>query len=418
MQSCFASIKIMQTCFFFAGRRCQRNVDPLRQRQMQQALQGLQGLQDDPRSLWRHQGEQWSRSHDELNQFRWSRWSNPWTRWTISPHGMKLVKVCEISQVVRFYCLTFWTSIMWTLIFIPFRDSTSLRHLEVCVFVVFLKSFLAFLVFYSVFCDVIMLRKSISAIKPGAEMLKDKRWEAFEGTSRLNCVAPSDFLRHPSASFGPLWPVWSFVIFLGFCGGKAESWQSKASLFTMSKDAESQIYRFHSSVFDEFHDFHGHQGSDRSDLPNMKSWPLETPAAFGNTQEGSTDRSTSKKCSSTHCRNFLRIWMWWSLIALPCIFKKCHLQWCPDGAPMSPRAPDDRETRRCAYAWTLVFSPHKDFLCFCCLLRFLQAATWYAWSPTWSCWVPSKALLIRRTTTTRLLATWKYSSMVSGWQLL
>jgi len=104
---------------------------------------------------------------------------------------MKLVKVCEISQVVRFYCLTFWTSIMWTLIFIPFRDSTSLRHLEVCVFVVFLKSFLAFLVFlFSVLqCDVIMLRKSISAIKPGAEMLKDKRWEAFEGTSRLNCVA-------------------------------------------------------------------------------------------------------------------------------------------------------------------------------------------------------------------------------------
>lgn len=128
-------------------------------------------------------------------------------------------------------------------------------------------------------------------------------------------------LRHPSALCDLSDPLWFFC--LGFCGGKAESWQPKASLFTMSKDAESQIYRFHSSVFDEFHDFHGHQGSDRSDLPNMKSWPLETPAAFGNTQEGSTDRSTSKKCSSTHCRNFLRIWMWWklqSLIALPCIF--------------------------------------------------------------------------------------------------
>lgn len=39
------SIKIMQTCFLFAGRRCQRNVDPLRQRQMQQ------GLHENPRSL-------------------------------------------------------------------------------------------------------------------------------------------------------------------------------------------------------------------------------------------------------------------------------------------------------------------------------------------------------------------------------
>ena len=279
MQSCFASIKLISTCFFFAGRRCQRNVDPLRQRQMQQALQGLQGLHDDPRSLWRHQGEQWSRSHDELNQFRWSRWSNPWTRWTISPHGMKLVKVCEISQVVRFYCLTFWTSIMWTLIFIPFRDSTSLRHLEVCVFVVFLKSFLAFLVFYSVFCGAMSLCWGKASVQSNLVLKcwKTSGGKRSKGTSRLNCVAPS-------ASFGPLWPVWSFVIFLGFCGGKAESWQPKASLFTMSKDAESQISRFHSSVFDEFHDFHGHQGSDRSDLPNMKSWPLETPAAFGNTQ--------------------------------------------------------------------------------------------------------------------------------------
>ena len=202
-----------------------------------------------------------------------------WTRWTISPHGMKLVKVCEISQVVRFCCLTFWTSIMWTLIFIPFRDSTSLRHLEVCVFVVFLKSFLAFLVFYSVFCGAMSLCWGKASVQSNLVLKcwKTSGGKRSKGTSRLNCVAPS-------ASFGPLWPVWSFVIFLGFCGGKAESWQPKASLFTMSKDAESQISRFHSSVFDEFHDFHGHQGSDRSDLPNMKSWPLETPAAFGNTQ--------------------------------------------------------------------------------------------------------------------------------------
>ena len=214
MQSCFASIKIMQTCFFFAGRRCQRNVDPLRQRQMQQALQGLQGLHDDPRSLWRHQGEQWSRSHDELNQFRWSRWSNPWTRWTISPRGMKLVKVCEISQVVRFYCLTFWTSIMWTLIFIPFRDSTSLRHLEVCVFVVFQKVFLHFWCFIQCFA----VRCHYAEEKHQC----NQTW--CWNVERQAVGSVRSVRRHftiklcgpfgPSASFGPLWPVWSFVIFL------------------------------------------------------------------------------------------------------------------------------------------------------------------------------------------------------------
>ena len=128
--------------------------------------------------------------------------------------------------------------------------------------------------------------------------------------------------------FGPLWPDPLWFLCLGFCGSKAESWQPKAGLFAMSKDAESQT-QISFLVIDEFH-FHGHQGSDKSNLPNMKSWPLETPAAFGHTREG----STVKKSSFTHCRNFLTIWMWWSSIASPCIFKKSLSfpvmpWWCP-----------------------------------------------------------------------------------------
>ena len=304
--------------FFFTGRRCQRNVDPLRQRQMQQGLHE----RDNRRSVWRHQGEQWSRSH-ELNQSRWSRWSNP--RWTMSPNGMKLGKNVKFSQTLKksFYMvlhgLTFqllscgpWSSsrsvipqvsgIFWTL----------------CVCCISIRFLFASLVFYLEVCTAMSMWGKASV----QSNLVLKCWKKSVRSVRRRLTIE---LFGP---FGPLWPDPLWFLCLGFCGSKAESWQPKAGLFAMSKDAESQtLISF--LVIDEFH-FHGHQGSDKSNLPNMKSWPLETPAAFGHTREG----STVKKSSFTHCRNFLTIWMWWSSIASPCIFKKSLSfpvmpWWCP-----------------------------------------------------------------------------------------
>ena len=101
----------------------------------------------------------------------------------MSPNGMKLGKKCEIFTNVEkivlhgFTWFNVSTSIMWTLIFIPFRDSTSLRHfLNSVRLLYFYKVFVCIfgVLFRGLHCDV-NVRKSISAIKPGAEMLKEKR---------------------------------------------------------------------------------------------------------------------------------------------------------------------------------------------------------------------------------------------------